>query len=187
MKMIYIKRSLLVLSISFSLVLSSCSSDSDSDKHQDNPSENSYSITIAGDKTYSNSFPMDSEEGMVISPHNQNPEGDQNIALIVDDELKNFSLQAALFLNTQTMQPLSLGNLATSEGEHSNMIITVGELNYMSNSGSVTLSNLKIKPLTSFTGFASFKLVLDGTFDRMDTPEIEQIQITGEVVSANQF
>lgn len=183
----YIKRSLLLLSISISFALTGCSSENDSDKNPTTSSENSYTITIEGDKTYSNSFDMDSEEGMIISPHNQNPEGDQNIALLIQDDVKNFSLQAGLMLNTQTMQPLSLGNLTTSEEEHSNVIITIGELNYMSNSGSVTLSNLVIKSLTPYTGFASFKLALDGTFDIMETPEIEQIQITGEVVSANQF
>ena len=187
MKTIHVKHFLLLLSVGLMLPLISCSSDSNSGADQIKDSKNSYSITIEGDKNYSNSWNMDAEDGAIISTHNKNLEGDENISLIIADDPKNFSLSGAMMINAQTKQPLALGNLQVSEGAHSTFFITIGTKNYMSNSGSSTLSNLVIKPFTQYTGFASYTMALDGYFDIMETQDIEQIRITGTVITANQF
>ncbi len=187
MKTKLVKNYLLLLSISLILPLSSCSSD---DKPAPNPTESgksSYSLTIEGDKNYSNAWDADAEDGAIVSPHNNNPEGDQNIGLVIADDVKDFSLNGALMLNTQTMQPLALGNVQTSDDDHSTIVITAGGINYMSHSGSAILSNLAIKPLTQYTGFASFMMTLDGKFDILETEVVEQIRINGTVISADLF
>ena len=187
MKTKQVKSYLSILSMSLILPLSSCSSDDNPSPNPTEAGKSSYSLTIEGDKNYSNAWDMDAEDGAIVSPHNNNPEGDQNIGLIIADDAKDFSLNGALMLNTQIMQPLALGNVQTSEDDHSTIVITVGETNYMSNSGSAVFSNLVIKPFTQYTGFASFTMTLDGRFDIMETEAIEQIRIHGTVISADLF
>ena len=187
MKITHLKRTLSLLSICAVISLSSCSSDSNDGIIQADNGNSSYTFTIEGDQTYSNSWSADSEEGAIVSPHNKSPEGEQNIALIIADDVKDVNVSAALFLNAQTMQPLPLGNLDSASQEHSNMIIKIGDTNYMSNSGSVILTNLVITPLNEYTGFASFTLALNGKFDNMETEAVEQITITGTVKSAKLF
>ena len=186
MKITYLKRGVLLLSLAMIMPLVSCSSDSKDAPNQET-GDSSYTLTIEGGGTYSNSWSPDSEAGAIVSTHNKNLEGDQNIALIISDDVKDVNVSSALMLNTQTMQPLALGNLESATGEHSNMLIKIGDINYMSNSGSVTLSNLAITPLNEYTGFASFTLAINGKFDNMQTEEVEQIQITGTVKSAKLF
>lgn len=166
----------------------SCSSD-DNSSNPSNSGNSSYSITIEGDKTYSNSWDGDSEEGAIVSLFNKDQEGSENISLVISDDLHDFNVIGAFMLNSD-QQPLRLANLANDDlgnGDHSSIVITVGDKTYMANSGSAKLSNLKISMLGQFTGFASYDMVIDGKFDVSGTKAVEQIKITGTVKAISLF
>lgn len=169
--------------------VSATSCGSDDDPNSSNSGKNSYSISIEGDKTYSNSWDGDSEEGAIVTLFNKNPEGAENISLVLTDDLNDFHLIGAFMLNS-AQQPLPLGNLTNDDmgnGDHSSIIITVGDKNYISSSGSAKTSNLKISMLGEFTGFASYDMVIDGMFDISETEALEKIKITGTVKAMSYF
>lgn len=163
--------------------LSSCSSDDDS--NSSNSGKSSYSINIEGDKTYSNSWDGESEEGAIVSLFNKNIEGAQNISLVLTDDLNDFNLLGAFMLNS-AQQPLPLGNLTNEDmgnGDHSSIIISVGDKNYISSSGSAKISNLKISMLGELTGFASYDMAIDGMFEASETKAAVKITGTVKVMS----
>ncbi|MEO8773714.1 MAG: hypothetical protein ABI371_05225 [Gelidibacter sp.] len=169
-----------------SLFIVSCSSNDDG-PNQLNGNKSGYSLTIEGDKTYSGAWDGDSEEGAIISLYtkgDQEEGGTEYISLIIADDPNDFSLNGALTLNSQTQQPLPLGNLANDDMEdadHSSIIITIGDKNYISNSGSAKISNFKKTMFGPFSGFASYDMEIDGKFDLTDTKTVEQIKIKGTV------
>ena len=169
-----------------SLFVVSCSSNDDG-PNQINGNKSSYSLTIEGDKTYSGAWDGDSEEGAIISLYTKGDiqdGGSEYISLIIADDPNHFNLNGAFMLNSQTQQPLPLGHLMNEDmddADHSTIIINVGDKSYMSNSGSAKISNFKKSMYGSFTGLASYDMIIDGKFDISDTKTVEQINIKGTV------
>lgn len=172
-----------------SLFIVSCSSNDDgSDANTGtNPllgNKNAYTLTIDGKKTYSNAWDGESEEGAIVTVFTKSPGETEAISLIISDDLNDLQMVGALPLNPETNQPYLLGNLTKADlkdDEQSTIVISIGNKNYVSNSGSAKLSNLKISMLGASTGFPAYDMIIDGKFDDVDTKVVEQIHIIGAV------
>lgn len=178
-----------------SLFIASCSSNDDGPSGSIDPNplqgnKNAYTLTIDGKKTYSKTYEEESEDGALVTVFTKSPGETEAISLMISDDVNDLQLIAALPLNPATNQPFLLGNLSKVDlegNEQSTIVITIGNKNYISYSGTAKLSNLKISMLGAYTGFPAYDMIIDGKFDDVDTEAVEQIHITGAVKAISYF
>lgn len=173
------------------LVLMSCSSDDDGANTDDgsNPiigNKNGYSITIEG-STFANSWgqDMDNEDG-IVSTYLVFPDQPSLMSVVLTDDTKDFDLLATVPIDPKTNQPFPLG-LEDDETVQSTVYINVNDKHYVSQSGSLKLSNFKPTMMNPTIGFAAYDMIIDGKFDIVDTEEVEQIHIKGAIKSLGLF
>ncbi|WP_339696831.1 hypothetical protein [uncultured Marixanthomonas sp.] len=177
-----LKSTLLVL-----LVVSafSCNKD-DGDPIPDNPDNNgesSYSITLNGTE-YSNFWDSEGEhEGQAIfSTYVDNSAGNKGLSLNLADEDNVVVIDAGLTLKNNG-QPFPMSH--PSEGwnessEFSLVTISVGDKDYVAESGTATIANLETKVITGVAGIAAYDLEIEGSFNDLDMEE-QGVQITATV------
>ncbi len=67
------------------------------------------------------------------------------------------------------------------DSEFSLVTISVGDKDYVADSGTVTIANLETKVITGVTGIAAYDLEIEGSFTNLNDSEDQGVSITATV------
>lgn len=183
----------------FSIMLLSCSSDDDDNSGNSNPTnedESSYDISIEGEGDFtrnsisSNDAPQITVGGIWFeSPDN---DGELITVSITDTESNGITLSSSIILLNGNPAPVDSPLNYDDENPQTSLInIQANGVNYFSNSGSISISNLELIPqdipnTPGETAFANFNMSFTAEFDIAETTEeVENIEISGDLKISN--
>lgn len=186
-----------LLILTFSLFSISCSDEDDgpNDPATDD-TESYYDISIEGEGDFTrNNIDVDVANQVNVGGiwyESPDTDGELITVLIEDSESDGFTFSSSIILLDGNPAPVDSPSNYDDENPQTSLInIQADGVDYISNSGSISISNLELIPedipeTPGETAFANFNMSFTAEFDIVETfDEVENIEISGDLKISN--